>query len=361
MNLQNSDAGGDQEGALPLVSIVIATYNSARLLPIVFAAIAKQTYPRNRLEIIVVDGGSSDSTLALATEFGAQTINNPAVEPVQAKYLGFLAASGVYLVYLDHDEEYIDPVALRDQVDIMRRFPGVRTVDTAGYINPPGYPLVNDYINEFGDPFSFFVYRQSRGFGYHLRALKRLCGVAGETETAVLFSDNARMKSIFQENLAAGVMSDLAYIRDRLQITSGRDLCHLFYVFNEHRAVYAVAKRAALYHYSGDTISKFLAKIRWRIKNNIYHVEQVGRAGFGGRPRSFGTIFRKYAFVPYAFSIVLPLLDAVYLAVSRKKMLYLLHLPFVVYTASLIVGHMALKGLGYQPVLRSYDEKNAIK
>ncbi|WP_336514433.1 glycosyltransferase family 2 protein [Pollutibacter soli] len=51
----------------PAVSIIIATYNSAELLPECFASIASQTF--RSIEIVIVDGGSTDDTEKLVRNF----------------------------------------------------------------------------------------------------------------------------------------------------------------------------------------------------------------------------------------------------------------------------------------------------
>ncbi|MEM4914011.1 MAG: glycosyltransferase [Desulfurococcaceae archaeon] len=53
----------------PLVSIVLTTYNSRATLPLVLNAILKQTYPLNKVELIIVDGGSKDETIDIIKRF----------------------------------------------------------------------------------------------------------------------------------------------------------------------------------------------------------------------------------------------------------------------------------------------------
>ena len=347
----------------PLVSVVIATYNSARLLPMAVGALRRQTYPADRIEVLAVDGGSTDRTRELARELGCQVIDNPMTEPVHAKYLGFMAAKGKYIAFLDHDEEIVNPEAIAELVETFRRHPGVRTVDSSGYLNPEGYPIVNEYINEFGEPFSFFMYRQSRGMGFHLPAVARKARRAADDELATVFSPSPANDGLFIENLAACVMTDLEFVKSRIEINQPQDLCHLFFLLNRAGAEFAVAKRNPLKHYSGDTWGKFLAKIRWRVKNNIHHLDQVGAAGFHGR-QAFqppGLKLKKFLFLPYAFSIVLPLADAVWLAATRRQALYLAHPALALYTAWQIVYHIGLRCLGRSPGMKSYDEKQLIK
>src|SRR5690606_36663119 len=55
----------------PLVSFVIAARNAERYLPVCLRRIRQQTYPQSSIEILVVDGGSTDRTCEIATAEGA--------------------------------------------------------------------------------------------------------------------------------------------------------------------------------------------------------------------------------------------------------------------------------------------------
>ena len=52
------------EAAQPKVSIIIPTLNAGALLDNCLASIASQTYPRNRIEIILADAFSKDARAA---------------------------------------------------------------------------------------------------------------------------------------------------------------------------------------------------------------------------------------------------------------------------------------------------------
>lgn len=347
----------------PLITIVIATYNSSKLLPTILGAVRHQTYPQDRIEILTVDGGSTDNTQEVARSYGCDVLKNPQTEPVSAKYIGFKAARGKYLVYLDHDEELINANALMEMVETFQRHPNVRTVDSSGYVNPPGYSIFNEYINEFGDPFSFFMYHQSRGANFHLSAIVRKAEEEADDKYSTVFAPSSRNTGLFIENLAAAVATDLEFVRQRVKIDEAQDLCHLFFLLNEQGASFAVSKNNPLRHYSGDTLGKLLVKIRWRVKNNIHHTSAIGAAGFHGR-QSFQTKFyryKKFLFIPYAFSFILPLVDSFWLMATRKKVFYLAHVGLTVYTAWLIVFHMLLRTLGVNPGMKSYDEKKLIE
>ena len=50
------------ENLKPLVSIVVTTYNSAHTIQACIQSIHEQIYPKDRIEIIVIDDGSDDNT-----------------------------------------------------------------------------------------------------------------------------------------------------------------------------------------------------------------------------------------------------------------------------------------------------------
>jgi glycosyltransferase involved in cell wall biosynthesis len=91
----------------PLVSVVIPTFNSEHVLPECLESIKNQTYPA--VEIIVVDGHSSDSTMAIAGKYATvysfgpdQTTGRVFGAPYQRNY-GVTMAQGKYVYYVDSD------------------------------------------------------------------------------------------------------------------------------------------------------------------------------------------------------------------------------------------------------------------
>src|SRR2546421_12644556 len=54
--------------ALPTLSVIIPTYNRKILLREALKSLTRQTYPHDRIEVIVVDDGSTDGTAGIAAE-----------------------------------------------------------------------------------------------------------------------------------------------------------------------------------------------------------------------------------------------------------------------------------------------------
>ena len=347
----------------PLVNIIIATFNSENKLSLVLESIKKQTYPKNKIKIRVIDGGSKDKTLKIAKIFGCEIINNLRTEPVYAKFLGYVNSKEGVILYLDHDEILENENSLKLKVSLFSN--EIKMVIGTGYKTPADYHGINSYINEFGDPFSFFIYRLSKDFRYFINTMKKRYKVINETKEKVIFDLSSIEALPIIELCAAGSAVDLKYMKKNFPQTLKNPslIPHFFYLLREKSPILAISKNDPLIHYSSETLRKYLAKIRWRIKNNIYHAEDMGMSGFGGRNRYDRTVskYKKYLFLPYAFSIIFPLYDAVYLSTSRRKMSYLLHLPLTFYAAFLILYHYVLKLLGNRPRLKSYGDSTDIE
>lgn len=66
----------------PSISVIIPTYNSEKVLKSCLESIKGQDYPKERIEVIVVDGGSQDTTTKIAQSFGARVLNKSDQERV---------------------------------------------------------------------------------------------------------------------------------------------------------------------------------------------------------------------------------------------------------------------------------------
>jgi rhamnosyltransferase len=99
-------------------SLVVRAYNEARHLPRLFEGIQQQTV--KDVETILVDSGSTDSTVAIAESFGAQIVHIPSAEFTFGRSLNFgvqaarrelvvIASAHVYPVYPDWLERLLSP------------------------------------------------------------------------------------------------------------------------------------------------------------------------------------------------------------------------------------------------------------
>jgi glycosyltransferase involved in cell wall biosynthesis len=86
------------------VSVVIPTLNSEKYLGECLSAVLAQDYPRDRLEILIADGGSTDRTLEIAREYGVDAIlPNPLRTGESGKAVGVRHSSGELVLMIDSD------------------------------------------------------------------------------------------------------------------------------------------------------------------------------------------------------------------------------------------------------------------
>ena len=90
----------------PLISVVVCSFNGSRTIGECLQAIGNIRYPA--FEVIVVDDGSTDDTAAIAAQYDATLIRTPNHGLGHARNVGWQAASGEIIAYID-DDAYPDP------------------------------------------------------------------------------------------------------------------------------------------------------------------------------------------------------------------------------------------------------------
>ncbi len=152
---------------LPTVSLVMPTYNCAPLLKETFRALDALDYPRDRQERLIVDGGSTDGTRALASAHGFRIIENPRRSNLYGLPLAFAAATGDLILHLDDDNVPDRPDWLTRMVEPFRD-PAVVAAEPLFYVSTPGDDLVTRYVSVLGADDPLIVYA---GFHDKLSAL----------------------------------------------------------------------------------------------------------------------------------------------------------------------------------------------
>jgi glycosyltransferase involved in cell wall biosynthesis len=85
------------------VSVVITAYNEEEYLPRCLLALSKQTFPKDRFEVIVVDNNSTDKTAEIAKSYGATVIKEEKQGNTFALKRGLLEAKGEIIASTDAD------------------------------------------------------------------------------------------------------------------------------------------------------------------------------------------------------------------------------------------------------------------
>jgi cellulose synthase/poly-beta-1,6-N-acetylglucosamine synthase-like glycosyltransferase len=99
-------AAMDDDRAPPLVTVILPIRDEERRIRACLAAVLAQDYPSDRLEILAVDGRSTDATRAIVAELAAadprlRLLDNPAGVVPTAMNVGLAAAEGEVVVRVD--------------------------------------------------------------------------------------------------------------------------------------------------------------------------------------------------------------------------------------------------------------------
>jgi GT2 family glycosyltransferase len=110
----------------PLVSILIPAYNAEEWIADTIRSAIAQTWPRT--EIIVVDDGSRDQTIAVAQQFASKSVCVVTKEnqgAAAARNYGLKLSQGDYIQWLDADD-LLAPDKIERQLAALRRIDGRR-------------------------------------------------------------------------------------------------------------------------------------------------------------------------------------------------------------------------------------------
>jgi glycosyltransferase involved in cell wall biosynthesis len=115
---------------MPLVSVIMPAYDAERYLSRAVESVLRQTL--SDLELLIVDDGSADGTVALALAFAerdprVRVLTQQNAGPGPARNLAFGAAGGHFFAFLDSDDEW-DETFLEENVGVLLTRPDVDIV-----------------------------------------------------------------------------------------------------------------------------------------------------------------------------------------------------------------------------------------
>lgn len=92
-----------------IYSIIIPTLNSEYFLRTCLESIKKMNYPKDCIEVIIVDNESIDKTKEIAQRYGCKFLVVSTQPPPQVclqRNIGAKASKGEYIMFIDHDMEF---------------------------------------------------------------------------------------------------------------------------------------------------------------------------------------------------------------------------------------------------------------
>lgn len=325
----------------PFFTIIIATYNSEKTLEYTLQSIRQQAIDQDELEVLVVDGGSTDRTKEIASRYDTIILDNPKRLPEYAKSVGVANAHGYYVVRMDSDEEFNYKKQLQDKMEFLKKYPEVKMLISNNCISGRDdiCGISADYMNILGDPFSYFIYRTKRDkyTTYRKNVVKE------EGNNILMKFEPGDMYPLADS--ATSVLS-LDYMKEQYpdEYTSIAFVCGAYDKVLFDTKYCGIIKSDLIRHNCSSSFHTYLSKLKFRVVNNLFHKEE---SGFSSKEHLSGLMKkRKLLFCIYALLIPIPILDSIRLAIYHKKASFLLHFIYLYYVCFQIAYLSMIKLLG---------------
>lgn len=327
-------------------SIVMATYNSEKTIEKSLRSIRGQDFDQSQIEILVVDGGSTDRTREIAKKYGALILENPARLPEAAKMIGLKHATGKYLCIMDSDEVIGNRKMMAKRKAVLEKYPKLKCL-AIGLSTPKDSDPCCYYINSVGDPFSCFVYQtfQSSMEGLIIKKGR----YDSEKQCYVAYYDYDEIKPIGD----SGTVMDLDYLKEKYsekfdELTTSS----LFDLIITDSGYVGYIKGDKHLHYTSSSFATFFKKLKFRIVNNIFDIKGSGYSNKAQNNKRLCS--RKYLYPFYTLTTIVPIFDGIRMSLNYRHWIFLLHPLFCWYVLVEIIYQYGRKILGMKSRNESY-------
>lgn len=319
-----------------IYSVIMPTYNAGRTIDQSLKGIRQQDFNQDQIEILVVDGGSTDCTLEVAKKYGAIIIPNPDRLPEPAKLYGMQRARGHYICVMGSDEIMTNPKLFKDRYAFLQRNPDIHGM-LSELVAPKGYEPCCTYMNAVGDPFTCFVYQTYGNRIYNLR--KKLLRKDG----------NVFIYQFDQDDIIpigdGGTVMDMDFIRSHFgDLIKTHETSVLWDIIIRTNGLLACMENDQVVHLSLCDWKTYYKKLKFRVINNIHNVQGSGYAFRAQTNKKLNR--RKYLFPLYCITIFWPIIDGVKMSVRMKSWIFLVHPIFCWYVLVTILFQYGKKLLG---------------
>jgi len=337
-----------------LISIVMPALNEEKRIERALKSIREQSIINWGVEILVVDGGSTDKTREIAEYYGARIYDNPKVVPEEAKKIGLQNSTGKYIVFMDSDEVFTNVNQMEKRIQLFRNNSDVKVMLVNCLKTPDGYPTLTRYINSFGDPFSYFVY----GFDGEdiIRSLDKKKYNCSKTENDgnIYYLKNGDIAPIADGGTTT---FDLEYLKtcfiDRFD-DPGFIATKFDEVINK-TGCFGIIRDDTIDHYTSVNLKIFFKKLKFKVINNLYPKDNI--TGYTARTHTNKRLnARKYLYLLYCLLPPIVLIDAVLMAIRKKSLIFILHFVFVYYVIFQIVFISFIKIFGKKVYNKTYGK-----
>ena len=262
--------------SLPTISVVTPTLNAARTLDRCLAAVRAQDYPRELVEIVIADAGSTDDTLAIAERHGVETVvSNPLKSGEAGKAAAIRASTGDLLALVDSDN-ILEDAGYFSRAARVFEDPSVDSAEPLGWTFDPGDSLVDRYCALLGmnDPVCYFLGNYNR-YSHLTRSF------TGFTVDTVAETPDALVVDVNPESVPTFGANGFMVRRSALERLDWKPYYFDIDIFQQlvqsgHNRIGVM--KTGVHHLYCDSVATFRRKQARRIRDYLHHARRKNRS-----------------------------------------------------------------------------------
>jgi glycosyltransferase involved in cell wall biosynthesis len=321
------------------ISVIMAAYNSERTITQSLESVREQDYPQEKIEIIIADGGSTDSTLKLVKKYKVKVVKIP--KHLQgAEYNKGTAvnlAKNDILLMLDSDNILPHKKWLKKMVVPFQNHPEVVGVEPLRFHYDRSMTLLDRYFALLGgsDPVAYYFGKDS-----HLSWAFDKYNLFGKSRD---MGDYYLVK--FNKDYIPALGGNGAAMRRKLLLKEAQaDPEHFFHIdvnvdlIRKGFNTYGLFKDTII-HLTNNKVIPFLKRRRFYIEK--YHFEDLSKRRYSiYEPKKDKGNLIKYVLLSVTF--VKPTYDAIRGFMKVQDVAWFIH-PFMCFTMLIVYGVPTVK------------------
>ncbi len=325
----------------PFVSFIVCTYstkqhNMHELINRCLNSIFAIDYPRDKFEVICVDGGSTQETISMIKSFPVLLINNAKRFPEgrgMGKSQGLALAKGTFIAFVDHDNMLIGKNWLQEMLAPMLSDATIFGCDCRLFVRKDD-KITNRYLSYIGtDPFAADI---------------SIHGLLGLKKISLVDCGSYSTVNITPKNFFIAGGNCFVYRKSALDAVGGyvKDTDVIYQLAQLGLAKLAIPKNAATHHYAVYSFWNFIKKKTLWAKVHVNKKEVQGE--FSWIPKTKKE-FLKIGIKLIKNFIILPnFIVGLQRASETKDYAWLLHPVAMFLTTAIYVAVGLLSKLGFK-------------
>lgn len=310
---------------LPTVSIILITWNVERTIKSVLQTIEKQSYPKRLVEILAIDGNSTDKTLEIfkKSKLSINVIQSPyPKDPEACRGVGLGHAKGDIVCFIDSDNFLPTKDWLMNMIEPFTKYPQIVGTETMRF----AYRKSDNYLNRY-----FALIGSADPVGLYLGKADKLSYLSDKWTIygKIIKKENNYFIIDFVPEEFPTLGSNGFCARRKLLLKAKSDPLHYFHIdvpldlAKKGHTTYAVVKETIIH----DTATDIVSFIKKRIGYMKLHYQKrsADRRYKVFDPEKRKDIIRIILFIFFSLTIVQPLYVAIKGYLKKKDQAWFIH------------------------------------